>query len=94
MKYAAGWMKTFGAPIERLCRVTEKAVGFTVDNGKYGRAGREWIEFFPKSQIKIGELENDSIRVMIPYWLFKAKGIYMNQIVDVRWDDSLVEVAK
>ena len=81
------------APVERLFAVvTDKAVGLNCWNGSRGFSGREWVEFFPKSQIKIGKVRDGKQSLFIPYWLFKKKGIYPNYMMDITFSDELVEV--
>lgn len=73
--------------------VTEKAYGFYCWNGGHGFSGREWVEFFPKSKVKV--VRDDvlnKVRVLIPYWLFKSKGIYPNNLAYVGFESDLVEV--
>ena len=81
--------------IERYCAVvTEKAYGLSCWNGGHGFSGREWVDFFPKSKVQIvRDEELGKFRVLIPYWLFKSKGIYPNNLAEITFESGLVEVA-
>lgn len=90
MKYLASWV---GLPLDaHFAVVTEKAVGLECWNRCHGFSGRQWVEFFPKSQMKFGRIEDGKQRVFIPYWLFKKKGIYPENVWDITFDKELVEV--
>ena len=84
----------FDGSVESRCAVvTEKAYGLACWNGYRGYSGREWVEFFPKSKVTV--IKDDVMkktRVLIPYWLLKAKGIYANNLCDITFEDELVEV--
>lgn len=86
------WMD--GSCLESRCAVvTEKAYGLACTNGYSGRSGRQWVEFFPKSKVTV--IRDDvmkKFRVLIPYWLFKSKGIYANNLADITFESELVEV--
>lgn len=66
---------------------SEKAIALTseydnnkVGSGHYSRTNYHW---FPKSMVKIsdGKIAGDECRdVQIPYWLFRKKSIYPNEI--------------
>ena len=92
MKYLASvWMK---GSLESHCEVTTaKAIGLACSNGCSGLSGRQWVDFFPKSQIKV--IRDDDLgmtKVLIPYWLFKSKGLYPNNVCYINFEDKLVEV--
>ena len=91
MKYLSGWVS---GSLKSHCAVeTEKAIGLACWNGCRGWSGREWVEFFPKSQIKVTEdKETERTQVLIPYWLWAKKGLYTNHVCDVNFDADLVEV--
>ena len=80
--------------VESHCEVvTAKAYGFACWNGYRGMSGRNWVDFFPKSKVKV--IRDDvlgKVRVFIPYWLFKSKGIYPNSLMDVTFESELVEI--
>ena len=60
-------------PLEKFVpRVTEKAIAFTIAGG-YTTANDK-IEWFPKSQIIIGEPNDVGVaEILIPYWIIKQK---------------------
>ena len=84
----------FDGSVESHCAVvTEKAYGLSCWNGCRGFYGREWVDFFPKSKVKV--IRDDvlgKVRVLIPYWLFKSKGIYPDNVCDIAFESDLVEV--
>ena len=92
MKYLKSlWMD--GSVESRCAVVTEKAYGFACWNGYRGFSGREWVDFFPKSKVKV--IRDDvlgKVRVLIPYWLFKSKGTYPNELMYVTFEPDLVEM--
>lgn len=93
MKYLKSvWLD--GSMESHCAVVTEKAYGLACWNGYRGFSGREWVDFFPKSKVEI--IRDDTLgkfRVLIPYWLFKSKGLYPNNVCDITFESDLVEVA-
>lgn len=84
----------FDGSVESRCEVvTEKAYGFACSNGCRGLSGRLWVDFFPKSKVKVERDEVlGKVRVLIPYWLFKSKGIYPNNLCDIGFESGCVEM--
>lgn len=74
-------------PFERYFpKVTEKAVCVTIVGGYTSANDRN--EWFPKSQIIIGE-PNDvgNAEIFIPCWLFRSKDIGYNDIREIEFVD-------
>ena len=80
MKYYRGWIST---PIEdHVPASTEKAICLTIAGGF--TAANDTREWFPKSQILIGEPnEVGNAEILIPMWLLKRKGIDRRRIREV-----------
>ena len=92
MKYLKS--EWFDGSVESRCEVvTENAYGFACSNGCRGSSSRLWVDFFPKSKVKvIRDDEMKKTRILVPYWLFKSKGIYPNNLCYIGFENGLVEV--
>lgn len=66
---------------------TEKAIGFTVSSGHFGR-GHDSCIWLPKSQVTITEIEDvgDGVtiaEILIPAWLLDKNNINFNRINEI-----------
>lgn len=63
---------------------TEKAIGFTVSNGYFGR-GHDSHIWLPKSQVIVGEAnEVGNALILIPAWLLDKNNIDFYRINEIR----------
>lgn len=94
-KYFRGWITL---PLEsHLPAVTDKAVAITIAGGF--TTANDTIEWFPKSQIIIGEPnEWGNAEILIPYWIMKKKRnnprdlfYRMREIEAYNGEDEIVE---
>ena len=76
-QYFRGWTRL---PLEERFRVAEKAIAIPVDWGHWG-ANHMTVEWFPKSQIIIGEPNQyGNAEILIPMWLLRQKRIQGEQL--------------
>lgn len=72
-----------------------KAICFEIDNGHYSSEYASSTVWFPKSQIKYGEIEEGTNNrvIYIPVWLFTTKGIKNPDILrGITFDRFTVEM--